>query len=66
MMRNNISRGALLAATAAALLAGGSSCGRSNDVSGHNTYMSQTAGTEAAAKIARDTAADTAAPRVKP
>ena len=65
-MGHRISHRVLLAAGAAALLATAASCGRSNDVSGHNTYMSQTAGTEAAAKIARDTAADTAAPRVRP
>ncbi len=65
-MGTRISHRTLLAAGAAALLAGAASCGRSNDVSGHNTYMSQSAGTEAAARIARDTAADTAAPRVRP
>lgn len=56
----------LLGAGAAVLLATAGSCGRSNDVSGHNTYMSQPEGTAAAAAIARDTAADTAAPRVRP
>jgi hypothetical protein len=41
-------------------------CGRTHDVSGHNTYMSQSNGAAAAAATARDTAADTAAPRVRP
>jgi hypothetical protein len=40
-------------------------CGRTHDVSGHNTYMSQSDGAAAAATTARDTAADTAAPRVR-
>ena len=65
-MGNRVSHSALLAAGAAALLATAASCGRSNDVSGHNTYMSQPAGTDAAAAIARDTAPDSAAPRVRP
>jgi hypothetical protein len=41
-------------------------CRRSQDVSGHNTYLSQPADTAAANETARDTAADTAAPRVRP
>lgn len=65
-MAHRISHRVLLAAGAAALLATAASCGRSGDASGHNTYMSQSAGTAAAAEIARDTAADTAAPRVRP
>jgi len=40
-------------------------CGRSNDVSGHNTYMSQPSGASSAA-AAQDTARDSAAPMVKP
>ena len=64
-MDHPFSHRVLLAAGSAALLAA-ASCGRSNDVSGHNTYMSQPAGAAAAAQIARDTAADTAAPRVRP
>jgi hypothetical protein len=41
-------------------------CRRSQDVSGHNTYLSQPADTAAANETARDTAADTAAARVRP
>jgi len=65
-MNDRSSHRVLLAVGAVALFAATASCGRSNDVSGHNTYMSQPAGTEAAAKTAHDTAADTAAPRVHP
>lgn len=50
--------GILLAAVA-------TGCGRSNDVSGHNTYMSQPSGASSAA-AAHDTARDSAAPMVKP
>lgn len=53
----------LLVICTLAALAG---CGRSEDVSGHDTYLSQPDDTEAANATARDTAADTAAPRVRP
>ncbi len=56
----------ILVASAAGLLLTFGACGPSNDASGHNTYMSQSAGAARAAAIARDTAADTAAPRVRP
>lgn len=58
------SRAIVAACAAGTLLAG--ACGRSKDVSGHNTYQSQSDGAAAAAATARDTAADTAAPRVRP
>jgi len=54
------------AACAAGLLLAAGACGRSNDVSGHDTYQSQPDDAGAAAATARDTAADTAAPRVRP
>ena len=41
-------------------------CRPSKDVSGHNTYLSQPGDTGAANATARDTAADSAAPRVRP
>jgi hypothetical protein len=59
------SRAIIAAGTAGWLLALGA-CGRSHDVSGHNTYQSQSDGAAAAAATARDTAADSAAPRVRP
>ena len=53
-----------LALTAILMLTAG--CRPSKDVSGHNTYLSQPADTAAANATARDTAADSAAPRVRP
>jgi hypothetical protein len=49
-----------------ALIVATAGCRRSQDVSGHNTYLSQPDDTAAANATARDTAADTAAPRVRP
>jgi hypothetical protein len=48
------------------LVAAAAGCRRSQDVSGHNTYLSQPDDAAAASATARDTAADTAAPRVRP
>jgi hypothetical protein len=48
------------------LIATAGGCRRSQDVSGHNTYLSQPDDTAAANATTRDTAADTAAPRVRP
>jgi hypothetical protein len=48
------------------LVVAAAGCRRSQDVSGHNTYISQPDDTAAANATARDTAADTAAPRVRP
>ena len=56
----------IVVACAAGLLLTLGACGPSNDASGHNTYMSQSDGAARAAAIARDTAAATAAPRVRP
>jgi hypothetical protein len=56
----------IVVACAAGLLLTLGACGPSNDASGHNTYMSQSDGAARAAAIARATAADTAAPRVRP
>jgi hypothetical protein len=47
------------------LAAAAGGCGRSNDVSGHNTYLSQPSGASSGA-AAHDTARDSAAPRVRP
>jgi hypothetical protein len=63
-MPNGWSSRRIVAAAATLLALGG--CGFTNDASGHNTYQSQSAGAAQAAAIARDTAADTAAPRVRP
>ncbi|HUR96069.1 MAG TPA: hypothetical protein VMY76_15930 [Gemmatimonadales bacterium] len=52
------------ALTAIALVIAG--CRPSKDVSGHSTYLSQPGDAAAANATARDTAADSAAPRVRP
>jgi hypothetical protein len=49
-----------------ALIVAAGGCRRSQDVSGHNTYLSQPDDAADANATARDTAADTAAPRVRP
>jgi hypothetical protein len=48
------------------LVVAAAGCGPSQDVSGHDTYLSQPDDAAVANATARDTAADTAAPRVRP